>query len=78
MDLFNFFNPKKEDVRVEKYQKFGTRTETKPSNYEGFVEPKKRENKTNANDNITLPPPLWAEVRGEAHFSIQPPTSHCP
>jgi hypothetical protein len=29
------------------------------------------------NDNITVPPPLWAEVRGKAQFRSQLPTLHC-
>jgi hypothetical protein len=37
-----------------------------------------RKGKVARNDSINVPPPLWAEVWGKAHFSIQPPTSHCP
>jgi hypothetical protein len=29
------------------------------------------------NDNITVPPPIRAEVQGKAQFKSQLPTSHC-
>jgi hypothetical protein len=56
-----FSTLKKEDVRVERYQKLCIKTETKTFDYERFVEfpeSKKRKNKANTNDDITVPPTL--------------------
>ena len=37
-----------------------------------------RKGKVARNDNITVPPPVRAEVRGKIQFRSQPLTSHCP